>query len=176
MLPATARVRTRAFLRSLGGLLLPMGEPIEGALGTVVTGGLMAAYADPPVNMPEVAAAALVTVAAYWLTHVYAEMVGHPPTSGRAPFKARFRHSLRANWALVRSAFPLLAVAFVARGLGAAPETALGVAVWCAVLILVIEGVVTAHRHGIRGYGLLAAAVAAGLIGLVLVVVKTSVD
>lgn len=170
-------MRRREVGRALAGLVVPLRDPAEGALGTVVTAGLMAAYADPPVQMAEVVVAALVTVVVYWLAHVYAEMVGRMPGDGGPAFsRARLRRSLRANWGLVRAALPLLVIALVAWAAGARPTTALGVAVWFAVVILVVEGVVTAYRHGVRGLRLLAAAAAAGVLGLLLVALKSSVD
>jgi hypothetical protein len=156
---------------------VPLRDPAEGALGTVVTAGLMAAYADPPVRMAEVVTAALATVGVYWLAHVYADMVGRPPEGGGPAFsRTRLRWSLRANWSLVRASLSLLAVAVVAWTAGADPTTALGVAVWSAVAVLVAEGTVTARRHGVRGLRLVAAAAAAGLLGLLLVALKSAVD
>jgi hypothetical protein len=170
-------MRVREVCRMLVGLVVPLRDPAEGALGTVVTAGLMAAYADPPVEMGEVVAAVLVTVGVYWLAHVYAEMVGRTPEGGGPAFsRARLRRSLRANWSLVRASFPLLVVAAATWAAGVEATTALGIAVWCAVVVLVTEGVVTARRHGVRGRGLLKAAAAAGFLGLLLVALKSAVD
>jgi hypothetical protein len=170
-------MRVREVCRALAGLVVPLRDPAEGALGTVVTAGLMSAYSDPPVDMGEVVVAVLVTVGVYWLTHVYAEMVGRVPAGGGPAFsRARLSRSLRANWGLVRASLPLLVVAVAAWAGGADATTALGVAVWCALAILVVEGVLTARRHGARGPGLLKAAVAAGVLGLLLVALKSAVD
>jgi hypothetical protein len=170
-------MRVREVGRALAGVVVPLRDPAEGTLGTVVTAGLMAAYADPPVHMDEVVTAVLATVGVYWLAHVYAETVGRTPEGGGPAFsRARLRRSLRANWGLVRAALPLLAVAVVVWAAGADPTTALGAGVWCAVVVLVVEAVVTARRYGVRGPRLLIAAAAAGFIGLILVALKSGVD
>lgn len=170
-------MRVREVCRLLAGLVVPLRDPAEGALGTVVTAGLMAAYSDPPVHMDEVVTAVLVTVVVYWLAHVYADMIGRIPEGGGPAFsRSRLRRSFRSNWSLVRAALPLLVVAVVAWAAGVDPTTALGAAVWSALVILVAEGVVTARRHGVRGPRLLTAAAAAGFIGLILVALKSGVD
>jgi hypothetical protein len=162
-------------LKSLGRLVLPLDHPVEGILGTVITAELMAAYSEPPIHLGAVVLGIIVAVLVYWLTHVYADEVGHGPVKGRAFAKRRLMSTLRRQWALVDASFPPLIVLLVAFALGAGASRALLVADLSAVLLLVGWGVLTARRRGIRGPSLILTGLVAGVLGLVVVVLRAVV-
>ncbi|WP_269858305.1 hypothetical protein [Streptomyces sp. RPT161] len=168
-------MRIRKRLKSLGHVLLPLDHPVEGIMGTVITAALMAAYSEPPVHLGAVVLGTAVAVVVYWLTHVYAEEVGHGPVEGRAFAKRRLMSTLRKQWALVEASFLPLIVLLVVFALGVRPSRALLVADLAAVLLLVVWGFVTAWRHGIRGLQLFLAGLVAGVLGLVIVVLRALV-
>ncbi len=167
-------MRVRSRLKSLGRLVLPLDHPVEAIMGTVITAALMAAYAEPPVHLGAVVPGIAVAVVVYWLTHVYAEVIGHGPVEGRAFTKGQLMSTLRKQWALVEASFLPLMVLAVASASGARPSAALLIGDWAAVLLLVVWGSVTAWRHGIRGLPLAAAGLVAGVLGLIVVVLRAS--
>ncbi|MEU1628095.1 hypothetical protein ABZ746_22725 [Streptomyces sp. NPDC020096] len=164
----------RRRFESLGRWILPLDNPVEGILGTVITAALLAAYAEPPFHLVAIVLGTLVAVLVYWLTHVYAEEIGRGPEAGPAFSKRRLMSNLRRQWALVEACFPPLAVLLVASALGAAPSLALNFAEWSAVLLLVVWGIVTARRHELKGIPLVVAGLIAGVLGLVIVVLRSA--
>lgn len=170
------RVRVREWWARLGRwLLLPLDHPAQAVYGTVITGAVMSAYADPPVETADVVVGVVATVVVYWLAHVYAEELVHA-TEGRVFSWRRLGSTMRAQGAIVRSALAPLAVMAVALLCRATPTVALGIAVWFTVVLLACFGAVSARRGGLRGRSLVLAAALAGCLGLILVGLKSSVD
>ncbi|GGO99839.1 hypothetical protein [Wenjunlia tyrosinilytica] len=169
-------MRTREWPESLGRWLLPLNNPTEAILGTVVTGAIMAAYSEPPIHVDEVTLATIVSVLVYWLTHVYADEVGHDPENGPAFSKRRLMATLRRDWAIAQASIPPLAVLLLSSLCGATSFLALEIAVWSAVALLVAWGMFSAARHGLRGMPVFAAGLVAGVLGLIIVGLKSAVD
>ncbi|MGP3923667.1 hypothetical protein [Streptomyces sp. 8N616] len=159
----------------LGMRLMPLKNPAQAVYGTVITGAVMAAYSEPPVEIDEVVPGVLATVVVYWLAHVYAEELVHFE-EGVAFSRRRLWSTMRAQWAIVRAALAPVLVLLVALLFGATPTVALEIAVWFTVLLLVGFGTVSALRGGLRGGPLILAALLAGSLGLILVALKGSVD
>ncbi|GAA1906167.1 hypothetical protein [Streptantibioticus ferralitis] len=167
-------MRIRSRFESLGRWVLPLDNPVEGILGTVITAALLAAYSEPPFHVGAIAFGTLVAVLVYWLTHVYAEEIGRGPETGPAFSKHRLKATLRRQYALVEASFPPLAVLLAAFAFGATPSLALDFAEWSAVLLLVVWGFVTARRHELKGVAFVAAGLIAGVLGLVIVVLRST--
>jgi hypothetical protein len=155
--------------------LMPLQNPAQAVYGTVITGAVMAAYSEPPVEVDEAVPGVLAAVVVYWLAHVYAEELVHAE-QGAAFSGRRLWSTMRAQWAIVRAALAPVVVILAALLFGATSTVALEIAVWFTVLLLAGFGAVSARRGGLRGCSLILATLSAGCLGLILVALKSSVD
>jgi hypothetical protein len=118
-----------------------------GIYGTIVVAGLLAATG--PDEDPEIWPTALwvfVTVVVFWLAHSWSRSVARRAT-GLAAGEGGLWQSLRHHWPLVQSAFPPLAVMFVAAVLGADDDTAILLATISCVLLLGAWGFVVGRQE-----------------------------
>jgi hypothetical protein len=116
----------------------------------------------------------LVTVVVFWLAHAWSQSVARRATGATARPRA-FRHSLAHHWPLVQSAFPPIAVMFLAVLLGASDDDAILFAACSCVVLLAGWGVVVGRQeHDSPGRIALTAAGCAAL-GAVMVVLKIAI-
>ncbi|MEV6318109.1 hypothetical protein [Streptomyces sp. NPDC051776] len=168
-------MQLRDWTVALGRLLLPLDHPAQAVYGTVITGAVMSAYSEPPVELDEVLIHVPATVAVYWLAHVYAEQLVHAEQG--VPFsRRRLPAAMRNQWPIIQSALTPLLVLLLALLCGATTTIALAIAVWFTVFLLSAFGLVGARRGGLKGRPVVKSALLAGILGLIVVGLKSSVD
>jgi hypothetical protein len=151
-------------------------DQLAGAIyGTIVVAGLLAATgADEDPEVWPTALWVFVTVVVFWLAHAWSQSIARRATGMTARPHA-FRSSLSHHWPLVQSAFPPIAVMFVAVLLGASDETAILLATYSCVVLLAGWGVAVGRQeHDSLGRIALTAAGCAAL-GAVMVVLKIAI-
>lgn len=142
-----------------------------GIYGTIVTAAVIAASGNALSSLA-LEITVLVTLVVYWLAERYAELLGEHTRSGRLPSLSLVSSSLAAAWPMVTASFiPLLSLV-VARLLGASAPTAAGVALDVAVVLLVVHGYTAARTAQLTGVRLVAVSATAGLLGVVMVILK----
>jgi hypothetical protein len=146
-----------------------------GIYGTIVVGGLLAATgADDDPEVWPTALWVFVTVVVFWLAHAWSQSVARRATGVTVRPRA-FRRSLAHHWPLVQSAFPPIAVMFLAVLLGANDEDAILLATCSCVVLLAGWGVAVGRQeHDSVGRIAITAAGCAAL-GAVMVVLKIAI-
>jgi hypothetical protein len=151
-------------------------DQLAGAIyGTIVVAGLLAATgADPDPDVWPTALWVFVTVVVFWLAHAWSRSIARR-AAGMTARPHSFRSSLSHHWPLVQSAFPPIAVMFLAVLLGANDEDAIFLATCSCVVLLAGWGVVVGRQeHDSPGRIALTAAGCAAL-GAVMVVLKIAI-
>jgi hypothetical protein len=101
--------------------------------GVIVIGALLAAESGRHETYPDTVASAIIAASLYWLAHAYASALGRRLITHERLTARTLSRALIRDWAIVRgAAIPLLALV-VAWAAGAAQETAVTAALWCAV-------------------------------------------
>ncbi len=114
----------------------------------------------------------VVTLVVYWLAEEYAELLGEHTRAGQLPSRTVVRSSLSAAWPMVTASFLPLVTLAVARACGASSTNAAWVALGMAVVLLVFHGYGAARAAGLGGIRLVTVSGTAGLLGIVMVVLK----
>jgi hypothetical protein len=116
---------------------VPAENPSGVVYGIVAIGALLAAESGRHETYVDTVSSAVLAACLYWLAHAYATVLGRrlmhrdmltPTTLGRA---------LIHDWAIFRGAAVPLAALVIAWAAGAAQETAVTAALWCAVATVV---------------------------------------
>ena len=117
---------------------MPAENPAGVVYGIIVIGALMAAESGREETYAETIGSATLTAGLYWFLHAYAHVLGRRlATRGRLTMGA-LSHALVEEWAIVRgAAVPLLAL-IIAWVTQASRETGVTVALWSAVVSLVV--------------------------------------
>jgi hypothetical protein len=125
---------------------VPSENPAGVVYGIIVIGALMAAESGRDETYSETIGSAALTAALYWFLHAYAHVLGRRlATRGRLTTRALSR-ALAEEWAIVRgAAIPLLAL-IIAWVTQASRETGVTVALWSAVVSLVLFELVAGVR------------------------------
>jgi hypothetical protein len=142
-----------------------------GIYGTIVTAAVIAA-SSATLSSVALEVTVLVTLVVYWLAEQYAELLGEHTEVGRLPDWERVSSSLAAAWPMVTASFVPLASLLVARLSGASRSQAANIALCVTIALLAIHGHAAAKAGGLRGIRLVLVATIAGLLGLVMVVLK----
>jgi hypothetical protein len=116
--------------------------------------------------------AVIVTLVVYWLAEQYAELLGEHTYAGRLPGLGQVTSSLAASWPMVSASFAPLVALLVVRLLGASAVTAADVALAVTVALLVIHGYSAGRAANLGGVRLLVVTGTAGLLGVMMVVLK----
>lgn len=130
-----------------------------------------------PDNDPNVADAAfyvVATVVVFWLAHAWALTLGHR-AAGSHPSRRELRHGLAREWPLVQSAVLPLAAMALASLAGASDESAIDIALWTCVAVLVGWGVVIARREQASRWRTIGTALACGALGAVMIALNALV-
>jgi hypothetical protein len=139
--------------------------------GTIVSASVMAAASQK--SIIAVVVAVIVTVFVYWVAERYAELLGEL-SQGHMLTKADIVHSFREGLPMIEASYAPLAVLVGAAVLGADTPTALTIAMLFTVGWLFALGFYAGRRHGLTGWPLAVVTGIAGLLGLILVILKFS--
>jgi len=142
-----------------------------GIYGTVVTAAIIAAGGNQ-LSTWALAATIVVTLVVYWLAEEYAELLGEHTRAGQLPSRSVVRSSLAAAWPMVTASFLPLVTLGIARLCGASSTNAAWVALGMTVILLVFHGYGAARAAGLGGIRLVTVSGTAGLLGIVMVVLK----
>lgn len=147
-------------------------NPAGSIYGTILADSVLAVESERQVTLRDLVYAELVTVAVYWLAHVYADFLGAPPSVSRRAALHRLVETMTHNWSLVTASFfPLLAVLLAAVA-GASVQTAALAGMWTGVAALVLWGEI-AGRHSGRGrWASVAYGLVSGAFGGVLILLR----
>ncbi len=143
-----------------------------GIYGTVVTAAIIAAGGNQ-LDTWALSLTIVVTLVVYWLAEEYAELLGEQTRAGHLPSTDVVRSSLAAAWPMVTASFLPLVTLGIARLLGASSVNAAWAALGMAVVLLVFHGYSAARAAGLRGIRLVTVSGTAGLLGVVMVVLKS---
>jgi len=145
-----------------------------GIYGAIVTAAILTA-AGGQLPTPALAVAVVVTLLVYWSAEEYAELLGEQTSGGRLPTRAQVWTELRATWPMVTASYGPLAALLVARMFGATPLTAANTGLAVAVALLVVHAWSAARAARLHGFPLVVATCSAGVLGVVMVLLKNLV-
>jgi hypothetical protein len=142
-----------------------------GIYGTIITAAVIAAGGNV-LSTAALEATVLVTLIVYWIAEQYAELLGEHTQAGRFPTGRQIRASFASSWPMVSASFlPLLSL-LVARFFGASELAGAEVALLVTILLLLFHGYAAGKAAGLEGLLLVAATGTAGMLGVVMVVLK----
>jgi hypothetical protein len=149
------------------------GSATEGVYGLILATSVIAvSRAHEPLDAGWAALAVLVTAVVFWLTHVYAYLLGVGVSEDRALTGAVVAEGLRRHWSLVEVVIPLVLVLGLG-AIGLIPDrTALVAATVIALVELAAAGAYAAIRRGAGAYGIVVSAAVAMALGFVVVLLK----
>ncbi len=145
-----------------------------GIYGAIVTAAILTAAGGQLPTVP-LALAVVVTLLVYWTAEEYAELLGGHVHDGRFPGLAQIVAELRATWPMVTASFGPLAALLLVRLAGASLVTAANTGLAAAVALLVYHAWSAARAARLRGPALIGATCAAGLLGVVMILMKNLV-
>ncbi|MFF5987126.1 hypothetical protein [Prauserella flavalba] len=145
-----------------------------GIYGAIVTAAILTA-AGGQLRTTALAVAVLVTLLVYWSAEEYAELLGEHVSNGRLPRLGQVVGELRATWPMVTASYGPLAALLLARLAGASPAAAANAGLAVAVVLLVYHAWSAARVARLRGPALIGATCAAGLLGVVMILMKNLV-
>jgi hypothetical protein len=146
-----------------------------GIYGTIVTAAVIAA-AGGHLSAGALALTVVVTLAVYWLAEQYAELLGEHTHAGRLPNRDQIRAALKTSWPMVTASYLPVATLLLARLIGATSLGAAWAALVVAVILLVIHGHAAGRAAGLRGVRLVAVTATAGVLGVMMVLLKTALQ
>jgi hypothetical protein len=147
-----------------------------GIYGTVICASVLAAAQGK--STIQVAAVVVVTLIVYWMAERYSEVLGlaaGEESAGQSKITPeRVRAVLGSGWAMIQASVTPLIVMLISRLAGASSELAVNIALVYTVLLLVALGWIAATRALLAGWGRVAATGFTAVLGLIVVVLKTS--
>jgi hypothetical protein len=115
-----------------------MDNPSGVIYGIIAIGALLAAESGRHETYLDTVGSAVLAACLYWVAHAYATLLGRRLVGREALTVSMLLRALIHNWAIFRgAAVPLIAL-LVAWAAGAAQETAVTAALWCAVGAVVV--------------------------------------
>ena len=149
------------------------GSATEGVYGLILATAVIAiSSVDDPLDAGRVALAVLVTAGAFWLAHVYANLLGVSVSEERPLTRDAVADAMRLHWSLVEVVIPLVLVLALG-AIGVMPDrAALTVASIIALGELAATGGYAAIRHGAGPRATAASAATALSLGLLIVLLK----
>ena len=150
------------------------GSATEGVYGLILATSVIAvAREHHPSDAGSVALAVLVTTVVFWLSHVYAHMLGSDVSEARRPARTELADALRVDWSLIEVVAPLV---LALGAIGVMPDRAALVAATAIALVeLAAAGGDAAIRRGTGPRGTVISAAIALALGLVVVLLKVLV-
>lgn len=157
-------------------LLRPVDNPSGTIYGTLVGSAVLAAEGGKHEGAGEIAFIVLATLLIYWFAHGYSDMLEaraeRPSLDGRPHALRDLRHALGAEWSIVGGSLALVAVLLLADLLGAGVNLAVNVALWFAVVELLIWGLVAAYSAQVRGWAMIGYGVGTAVLGVIITSLK----
>ena len=149
-------------------LSVTSGSVLYGALVSASTLVVAGSHAD---DYRSIAGATAGAVAVFWLAHAYVfAETGYG--AARPGLLERLRDGTGHEFGVLAGGIPAIVVYVLAVLVGMQKTNAATVSVWFSVGLLLAAGWLTAHRAGVRGLAVLVDAVAAGLLGVLVVIGK----
>ncbi|MET7992017.1 hypothetical protein ABZU76_14020 [Amycolatopsis sp. NPDC005232] len=142
-----------------------------GIYGVIVTAAILTAVGGQ-LSTLSLAVAVVVTLLVYWTAEEYAELLGEEVEDGKLPSRAQVAAELRATWPMVTASFGPIAALLLARLAGASPVAAANTGLAVAVVVLTYHAWSAARVAHLRGMALIVTTCAAGLLGVVMILLK----
>src|SRR5262245_48038574 len=152
-------------------------EAYAGAIyGTIVATAVIAGLSeDDEVSSRDILLGTIGTTVVFWIAHAYARILGERAERGEALSWAHSWAIARTEWPMVESG-ALIAVPPALAALGVwSRDFGASLAIWLGVAILFSSGFLLARREGMGLRGALIAAMISGLLGVIVVGLKTLV-
>jgi hypothetical protein len=138
--------------------------------GTIISASVLAAAGEEEA-LP-IALGVFFTLLVYWLAERWSLILGEHLTG--EPFDwAHARHVFVSGWPLVQASYGPMLVLLVARLVGASVELAINLALLWTIATLVILGALAGSRSKLPPLGVIGSAVFNGLLGLLLIFLKS---
>lgn len=146
----------------------------SGIYGSIITAAILTA-AGGKLPTSALVVSVVVSLLVYWLAEEYAEFLGEQVVGGRLPTKAHIRSSLAATWPMVSASFAPILVLLLARLAGASPTVAANIGLAVVTVSLAVQGWLAARAAQLHGWRLVTLALAAVVLGLVMIGLKNVV-
>lgn len=143
-----------------------------GIYGLIVSAAVMAA--SPAGSAAVLVAAVLATLVIYWGAERYARLVAERIHAGHRPDWAHVRRQLTNGWEFVTASVLPLVVLVIVRLVGVDLDTAVLVALGCNTLLLCLHGWEMGHLGHLTRLERVATTTVAGLFGVLLITLKTT--
>jgi len=121
-------------------------NPAEFVYGVITIGAVMAAESGAHETYIETIVSALIATLLYWVARAYTDLLGHRLASGEALSGSALGRELVADWAIVRGASLPLAALVIAWIAGASQSTGVSVALYTAVVTIVLFELIAGVR------------------------------
>jgi len=158
---------------------VPASAVPAGIYGTIICASILASTDGE--RPAKVAVVVIVTLVVYWLAERYAEVLGlaaTPDDGERVGMQKitveHIRHVVRSGWSMIEVSVTPLLVMLGCRLLGTSGDTAVTIALWYNVLLLVALGSLVAKRAELVGWRRFVATAFTAVLGLVVVGLKAS--
>jgi hypothetical protein len=125
---------------------VPERNPARVVYGLITVGALMAAESGHHESYADLVASAFVATALYWLLHAYSAVLGHRLETRDRLRPATLMYGLAEESPILTGAAVPLAALLIAWATGASQETGVTVALWTAVVSLVLFELVAGLR------------------------------
>jgi hypothetical protein len=121
-------------------------NPAEFVYGVITIGAVMAAESGAHETYIETIVSALIATLLYWVARAYTDLLGHRLASGEVLSGSALGRELVADWAIVRGASVPLAALVIAWIAGASQSTGVSVALYTAVVTIVLFELIAGLR------------------------------
>jgi len=153
-------------------ILLPTENPGAVVYGAILVGALLAAESGHPETYGEAIASGLTVAAVFWLLHAYASALGRRVARHERLTAGVLVRSLGHEWSIMPgAAIPLLTLVLTGIA-GGSLDTAVNVAVWTSVAIIVVFEIGAGITAGARGTELVLDALVGAVLGAAILALK----
>jgi hypothetical protein len=169
-------VKATALQNRTGRLIGSVSDSGEFLYGALISASVMAAVNTDGAHASFVALSALLVLCVYWLAHVYINAqagLADQADSAVSNFVGRLRAAAGHEASVLKGGVPAVAVYGIALTFGMSSADAATTAVWLSVALLSAAGWTTARRAGLHGVAAVLDALAAAVLGLVVIAAKT---
>jgi hypothetical protein len=138
--------------------------------GTIISASVLAAAGEAEA-LP-IALGVFFTLLVYWLAERWSQLLGEH-LSGEPFDWAHARHVFVRGWPLVQASYGPMLVLLIARLLGASVQLAINLALLWTIATLIVLGALAGSRSRLPTLGVIGSAVFNGLLGLLLIFLKS---
>jgi hypothetical protein len=146
----------------------------SGIYGSIITAAILTS-AGSELPTAALVVSVVVSLLVYWLAEEYAELLGEQVVGGRLPTWTHIRYSLAATWPMVSASLAPILVLLLARLAGASPTVAANIGLAVVTISLAVHGWLAARAAQLHGWRLVTLALAAVVLGLVMIGLKNLV-